>query len=165
MQYFEHMPGGNVHMVQRACAAWCEGDISIYREMYAPDVVASGGRLWPEGEGSVAGVDAVIRNFESLLAAFERSELIPESYLEAGETLVVRLLWRGLLRGSETPVEQRLVCAYKFRDGLIAYTAWFEDIHDALRAVGLPESAESELTPVQAEPPVASGGRAPQPGP
>jgi len=125
-------------MVRRACQAWTDGDISVYREMYAPDVVAEGGGLWPEGEGSVRGADAVIANFESIRAAFARSELIPLAFHGSGELLVADLLWRGLPPGSsEIPIEQRVACAYRFRDGLIAYTAWYSAVEEALRAMGL----------------------------
>jgi ketosteroid isomerase-like protein len=153
------MGGGHIDTVMRACAAWRKGDISIYREMYAPDVVASGGRLWPEGEESVDGVDAVMGNFDRLLAAFERSELIPEAFVEDGESLVVRLLWRGFLRGSETPVEQRLICAYRFRGPLIVYQAWFAELAEALEAVDLPASAAQALRPLDASSPLAGAAR------
>jgi ketosteroid isomerase-like protein len=153
------MGGGHIDTVRRACAAWRQGDISIYREMYAPDVVASGGRLWPEGEESVAGVDAVMGSFDLLLAAFERSELIPEAFVEEGDSLVVRLLWRGFVRGSETPVEQRLICAYRFREGLIVCQAWFAELAEALDAVGLPASAAQALCPLEATSPLAGAAR------
>jgi ketosteroid isomerase-like protein len=145
----------HIDTVVRACAAWRAGDISVYREMYASDVVASGGQLWPEREDSVAGVDALMQNFESLMQAFERSELIPEAYVEEGDSLVVRLLWRGVVRASEAPVEQRVTCAYRFRDGLIAYTAWSADLAQALDAVGLPRSAAKALRTLDAGPPDA----------
>jgi ketosteroid isomerase-like protein len=124
-------------MVRRACEAWCEGDISIYREMYTDDVVAEGGGLWPEGDGSIRGADAVIRNFESVMAPFERSELIPIDFHEQGDALAVELCWRGFMAGTAAPVEQRLVCGYRFREGLIAYTAWYPELDAALDALGI----------------------------
>jgi ketosteroid isomerase-like protein len=135
------MPKGHADMVRRACQAWCDGDISVYREMYAPDVVAEGGGLWPEGDGSVQGVDAVIANFESILRAFERSELIPERFIESGDALAAQLLWRGVIPGTEKPVEQRIVCAYRFRGELIVYTAWHAELDEALASLGLTDEA------------------------
>jgi ketosteroid isomerase-like protein len=149
----------HVELVRNACAAWGEGDISVFREMYAPDVVASGGVLWPEGEGSVRGADAIMSNFEAIMAAFERSELIPEGFLDSGDTLVVPLLWRGSLRGSDSFIEQRVTCAYRFKDGLIVYTAWFEALEQALDALGLPHSAAAELVDARDRPPETSDGR------
>jgi ketosteroid isomerase-like protein len=130
------MQGGQTDMVRRACQAWCDGDISIYREMYAPDVVAEAAWLWPEDRGAVRGVDAVICKLESIVRAFERNELIPERFFEKGDTLAVELVWRGVLNGSEAPVEQRLACTYRFRDGLITHTAWYPELEEALEAVG-----------------------------
>jgi ketosteroid isomerase-like protein len=105
--------------------------------MYAPDVVAEGGGLWPEGEGSARGVDAVMASFESILQAFERSELVPVRFLGRDDALAAELMWRGVLPGAAHPVEQKLVCAYRFRDGLIIHTAWYSDLAEALEALGL----------------------------
>jgi hypothetical protein len=113
--------------------------------MYASDVTAFGGGLWPEGEGSVKGAEAIIHNLESIMAAFERSELIPELFLEVDETLVVPLLWRGILPDSESAIEQHLVCAYRFSGDLISYIAWFADLDEAFDSLGLPRSAAVEL--------------------
>jgi ketosteroid isomerase-like protein len=130
----------HVEAVRRTYQAWGEGDISTIRELFAPDVVADGGVLWPEGKGSVRGVDAVMRAFASIMAAFERSELIPEGFLEAGDTLVAPLLWRGVSAASRSVVEQRLIAAYGFRDDQIASIAWFGGLDEALDALGLPRS-------------------------
>jgi ketosteroid isomerase-like protein len=97
--------------------------------------------------------------FGSLLATFERSELIPEAVVEEGDSLVVRLLWRGLVRGSETPVEQRLICAYRFREGLIVYQGWFAELAEALDAVGLPPSAADALRALETSSPLAGAAR------
>lgn len=135
----------NVEAVRRACRAWGAGDVATIRELYAPDVTADGGVLWPEGSGSVQGADAIIRTFQSIMAAFERSELIPEGFIEVGDTLVVPLLWRGVPPGSNSFVEQRLVGAYRFRQGRIVFISWFAALEEALDALGLPRSAAEDL--------------------
>ena len=94
-------------MVRRACQAWSDGDISVYREMYCSDVIADGGDLWME-DGSVQGVEAVIARLEPILKAFERSELVPLELFEEGDGLVAALRWRGWLAGSDAPVEQHI---------------------------------------------------------
>ena len=63
------------------------------------------------------------------------SELIPIDFHEAGDALAVELRWRGFMAGIDTPVEQQLVCGYRFRDGLIAYTAWYPELDAALEAL------------------------------
>jgi SnoaL-like domain len=131
----------HVEVVRCACRAWGEGDVSTIRELCATDVVADGGVLWPEGKGSVQGVDAIMRAFESIMAAFEHNELIPGGFLEAeGNKLVVPLLWRGVSAASRATVEQRLVAAYTFKDDLVVSIAWFARLDDALDALDLPRS-------------------------
>ena len=91
------MASERVDTVRRACEAWGAGDLSALRNLYAVDVSADGGELWPEGSGSVHGVDAVLGAFEAIMSAFERSELIPEGFLEAAEPpLIGRVLGRLL---------------------------------------------------------------------
>lgn len=134
--------------MRRACEAWGDGDLSVIGDLYSPDVTADGGELWPEGSGVVHGVDAVLSAFASIMAPFERSELIPEGVIESGETLVVPLLWRGRLAGSDSFIEQRLVGSYGFRGRRIAEVRWFASLEAALSALGLPVEAAAQLQPV-----------------
>ncbi len=140
------MAQGHADMVRRACAAWSDGDISVYREMYTPDVVADGGELWME-EGSVQGVEAVIAGFEPLLQAFDRSELVPMHLHEEGDSLVAELQWRGWLPGAETPVEQQIASAYRFEGGLIAFQGWYQDLEAARTAVGMSREPDADGRP------------------
>ena len=76
----------NADIVRRACVAWGTGDISVYREMYAPDVTAYAGMFAPELPGGrMTGVDQVMSMFESLMQTFDSSELIPEDFVEEGD--------------------------------------------------------------------------------
>jgi ketosteroid isomerase-like protein len=145
-----------IEVVQRACAAWGSGDLAVLYDLYTPDVTADGGRLWFETQGLVEGVDAVVHGFAELIGAFERNELIPEAVIEAGDTLVVPLSWRGLPAGSTTYVEQRLVGSFTFRDGRIAAMAWFLSLEDALEANGMPRSAAANLVAIE-QPPAGAG--------
>ncbi len=138
--------------VRCAFRAWSERDGAAIRALYAPDASADGGALTPEYTAAVHGRDMIVRTFEEQWAAFERSEIVPEAFLEAGETLVVPLLWRGVPKGAESVVEQRLVGSYTFCDGLITSLAWFVHIDEALDALGLPHSAAAGLVPASQVP-------------
>jgi ketosteroid isomerase-like protein len=130
--------GSNVDTVRRACEAWSTGDISIYREMYAPDVTADAGLLAPEiPGGKMTGVDEVMEAFRSLMQTFESSELIPEEFVEEGDHLVVPVLMRAVPRGSSGTIEWRLAIAYRFRDGLITHQAWYPTLEEALESAGI----------------------------
>src|SRR6266480_2277739 len=75
----------NVETIKRACEAWGTGDISIYREMYAHDVIAYAGSLAPEVTGELQGRDRIMDILESFLETFEYSELLPGEFLEEGD--------------------------------------------------------------------------------
>lgn len=140
-----------IAVVERACEAWGTGDLAALYELYTPDVTADGGRLWFENQ-IVEGVDAVVEGFAALIGVFERNELFPEGAVEAGETLVVPLLWRGLPVGGTSFVEQRLIGSFTFRDGRIASMTWFRGLDEALGAVGLPPSAAEEMIVLERPP-------------
>jgi ketosteroid isomerase-like protein len=134
-----------IDVVRRACEAWGTREFEIFRDLYTPDVTAHGGALWLESGSSAQGVEVVVRNFEAIIAMFERNEVIPEGVIERGDTLVVPLMWRGLPVGSTSFVEQRLFGVFKFRDGRIESMSWFTGLDEALQAVGLPPSAAKEM--------------------
>jgi ketosteroid isomerase-like protein len=129
----------NVETIKRACEAWGTGDISIYREMYAHDVIAYAGSLAPEVTGELEGRDRVMDILESFLETFEYSELLPGEFLEDGDVVVVPILMRARPRGSTGTIEWRLVAAYRFRDGLIVHQSWHQTREEALEAAGLSE--------------------------
>jgi ketosteroid isomerase-like protein len=135
----------HIDLVRTACAAWNSGDISVYWELYDPDVIAYGGSLWPEAGGPVSGPDALMSNYESIRASFEYSELHPDGFVEGDEVLVVAVRWRGVPRGGERVVDQRLFISYRFRADRIWRQWWSADVDEALDAVDLPRGAASAL--------------------
>ena len=127
----------NVETIKRACEAWGTGDISVYREMYADDVIAYAGSLAPEVTGELEGKDRIMDILESLLETFDHSELLPGEFLEDGDVVVVPMLMRARPHGSSATIEWRLAVAYRFRDGLIVRQSWHPTREEALQAVGL----------------------------
>ena len=129
------MGGPNVDVVRAGYEAWNRGDLDAVREIYAPDVTASAGALWPAA-GEVSGPEAIIQAFASIFATFERSELVPEEYVEHGDSVLVPTLWRGTMAGSEGVIEQRLVAVYTLRDGQVAHIGYFPGMAEARDSVG-----------------------------
>jgi ketosteroid isomerase-like protein len=136
------MGGPNVDVVSAGYDAWNRGDLDAVREIYAADVVANAGELWPAA-GEVSGADAIIEGFASIFSAFERSELVPEEYVEHGDSVVVPTLWRGTVAGSERVIEQRLVAVYTLRDGQIVRIGYYQAMPEALRSIGVDAPARS----------------------
>jgi ketosteroid isomerase-like protein len=123
-----------IEAVERAYDAWNRGDLATVRTLYAPDVTADAGMLWP-ASGPLSGPDPIIETFASIQEAFVSCELIAEEYLVHGDTIVVPTRWRGVVEGSGTTIEQRLVANYTFRGSEITHIAYFEQLDEALAAV------------------------------
>jgi uncharacterized protein len=122
----------NVDTVRRGYDAWNRGDLDAVREIYAPDVIANAGELWPVA-GEVEGTDAIIDAFASILSTFENSELVPEDFIERGNTVVVPTSWRGTLAGSGSVIQQHLACVYTLRDAQITRIDYVETLEQALK--------------------------------
>jgi ketosteroid isomerase-like protein len=56
-------------------------------------------------------------------------------FIDAADRVVVRLLWRGVVRGPESSMEFSIV--YTLRKGRIAIQEYFWDHAEALEAAGL----------------------------
>jgi ketosteroid isomerase-like protein len=137
----------NIETVRRACEAWGTGDISSYREMYAPEVTAYAGQLAPEFPGGeFTGADQIIAVFESLIAAFKHSELLPSEFIEQGDTLVVPVVMRAVTEESQATIDWHLAIVYRFRSGLIIHQAWYPTLEEAL------EKAGSDSVPSRSKP-------------
>jgi ketosteroid isomerase-like protein len=121
-------------VLERAHDAWNRGDLDAVREAYAPDITADAGMLWP-ASGPISGADTIIANFQSIRETFVSSELIPDDYIERGDTVVVPTRWRGVVDGSGTVIEQRLVANYTFSGDRISHIAYFEQLDEALAAI------------------------------
>ena len=120
----------NVQTIQRGYDAWNRGDLDAVREIYAPDVTANAGVLWPAG-GELSGPEAIIAAFASILATFPNSELVPDEYIERGESVVVPTRWRGTVPDSQKVIEQPVVAAYTLRAGQIVHIGYFHELEEA----------------------------------
>ncbi len=128
-----------IEAVERAYEAWNRGDLDEVRGLYAPDVTANAGALWPAG-GEVTGPEAIIAAFASIREMFQRVELVAEEYIERGDAVVVPTLWRGALQDSETFIEQHVVAVYTFRGEFVIHIDYCEDLDAAFKRVGSVEN-------------------------
>ena len=127
----------NVEVVRAGFAAWNAGDMDALRELHDPDVIARAIEGWPE-PGPFVGRDAVMRQFDELRATWDADALEPISeFIDAGERVVVRMIWHGAGFGPEANLEFTQVCTVRRRR--IFYLEFFWDHAEALEAAGLSE--------------------------
>jgi ketosteroid isomerase-like protein len=127
----------NVEVVQAAFEAWNAGDMDAWRELCDPDAILRMPEGWPE-PGPFVGREAVMRQLEQLRETWDADALeLISDFIEAGDRVVVRFIWRGAGHGPEANIEATAV--YTLRTGRLASLEHFWDHAEALEAVGLLE--------------------------
>ena len=127
----------NVAVVDAMGDAWNAGDMNAFRELLAPDVIVHVPEAWPES-GPFVGREAVMRQWERNRESWDADtfEAIGDP-IDAGDRVVVRLVWTGIGRGPRSQLE--FTAVYTVRNGKVSNQESFWDHAAALQAVGLSE--------------------------
>ena len=127
----------NVELVRAAYEAWNRGDMSALREAYDSGVVLRMVEGWPE-PGPYFGREAVMRQWQQQRETWDADALVPISdFIDAGDRVVVRFIWRGAGYGPGADLE--LTNVLMLRMGKVVYQEFFWHHTEALEAVGLSE--------------------------
>ena len=124
----------NVEIVRAGFAAWNAGDMDALRDLHDPEVIVRPPKSWPE-PGPFVGREALMRQFEQMRATWDADavELI-SGFVDAGDRVAVRFVWRGVGQGPEANMEVTYVATV--RKGKIFNLEYFFDHAEALEAAG-----------------------------
>ena len=127
----------NVEIVRALVDHWNAADMDAFRELYDPDVIVRTAEGWPE-PGPYVGREAAMRFHEQLRGTWDSNTLVPISdFIDAGDRVAVRYIWRGAGHGAELNIEVTLV--FTMRKGRVVFQEFFWDHAEALEAMGLSE--------------------------
>jgi ketosteroid isomerase-like protein len=127
----------NVEVVRAVFDAWNARDMEALRELYHPDAILWMPEGWPE-PGPYVGREAVMRQLQQMREAWDADVSEPISdFIDAGDRVVVRFIWRGAGHGPESSMEVTSISM--LRKGKIVFTERFWDHAEALETVGLSE--------------------------
>ena len=128
----------NMEIARQALAAFARRDIAAMTALNQPDIEVD----WSASHGWAAGVyqgnDAVMEFFEDFFQAFEMFVVEAESYIPAGDAVVVPSV--AYQRGRQgVQVSARGTYVFTVRERKIAKIHLYQETADALKAVGLEE--------------------------
>ena len=135
----------NVETVRRAWEAWERGEWEPLYALYHPDIVWDASALRGPIAGVYHGHEGVRRYFGEWLESFEAHEARAETFIDAGDDVIVGLRLRGRGKTSGVEVDMARCNVYRIRDGLAVRVELFETKAEALGAVGLKEEARASL--------------------
>jgi ketosteroid isomerase-like protein len=125
----------NVEIVRALFEACNAADMDAFRELYDPDVIVRTVGDWPE-PGPYVGREAFMRFSEQLRETWDADVVEPiGDFIDVGDRVAVRYLWRGAGHGPDLNMELPLV--FTMRKGRIFYQEFFWDHAEALEAAGL----------------------------
>jgi ketosteroid isomerase-like protein len=124
----------NVEIVRSFTEAYLRGDHVGAVSYLAPVVVYEVGQEMPARRP-----DEVLAMWKRWEAEWERIELTPEEYIDAGDQVVLAVRYSGRGRASGIEFEDRLFEVYALRDGKVARKRDFKTRAEALEAAGLSE--------------------------
>lgn len=127
----------NVEVLRKLIAAWNADDMDAFRDLYDPEIIMRPPERWPE-PGPFVGREAVMREWHQTRETWDADIVEPTSdFIDAGDRVVVRQVWRGIGQGPESNIETTQVSTV--RKGRIVNQEFFWDHAVALKAAGLSE--------------------------
>jgi ketosteroid isomerase-like protein len=128
----------NVEIVRRSLVAYSRRDLDTLRALNDPDMVLdwSASRAWLAGV--YRGYDEALRFYEGYFQAFEEIVFVADSFIDAGELVVVPNVAHQKGRdGIEVSARSTLV--FTVRNRKITRICLYQEHEQALKAVGLEE--------------------------
>jgi ketosteroid isomerase-like protein len=129
----------NVEIVRRGFEAFARGGPEAMVDLWDPEI-----ELWlPSGMiqagGTYRGQAAVLGWMKEWAGAWEEIDYNPQEVIEAGDTVVVGVLYDGRGKSSGVRVEGTFWYVFKLRDGKVLRWELYPEKTPALEAVGLRE--------------------------
>jgi ketosteroid isomerase-like protein len=131
------MTQGRVDTVREIYERWGRGDFRAGTDLYDPHVVLVLRPEFPEA-GTYMGPEEIRRYMrEDFLADFERPVIVGEEFIDAGDTVVVRVDQRAVGPESRAPVSMSYYQLWTFRGEAVVRIESVKTREDALAAAGV----------------------------
>jgi ketosteroid isomerase-like protein len=127
----------NVQLVRQIYERWGRGDFRAGTDLYDPHVLLVLRPEFPDA-GAYCGPDEIRRYMrEDFLADLEGAVIIGEEFLDAGDTVVVRVNQQATGAGSGAPVAMGYYQVWTFRGRSVIRIESIRGREEALEAAGL----------------------------
>jgi len=132
------MSQGNVEIVRAAYEEWAKGNLRVGGELYDADLLFIPRRHIPEARRYL-GPEGLREFMLDWLESMGDVTLVGEEFVDAGSSVVVSVVHRGVGKDSGAAAEMRYAEVWTFRGAKVIRREQFESRDEALEAVGLSE--------------------------
>ena len=129
--------GKNSDIVKALYDAFGKGDVPAVLGAFDPQI------QWREAEnflypdGPYAGPQAVAEGvFQRIVSDVENFAVLPEHFVEGGDTVVVEGRYRGKMKATGTPVDAQFAHVWQLRDGKVVRFQQYTDTKQWAEAAG-----------------------------
>ena len=123
----ERVGKSNTEIVQEIYDSFSEGDIDAIRDIMDPDVELHEPK-GIAGGGTHRGFDEIVENvFSRLGSEWVDVSVVPERYIEDGDTVVVLLMWSGTFSKTGKSAEYPNAHVFDLEDGKIVQWRSYAD--------------------------------------
>jgi ketosteroid isomerase-like protein len=128
----------NIEAVRGVYGEWAQGNFRAGVELYDPDIVFVQGRDLGTDSGTFLGLDGVRDYMGKFLEVWERVTIEADELIEAGDSVVVKVIQRAVGKGSGVePAEMEYFHLWTFRGGKVIRLDVIRDEAAAREAAGL----------------------------
>jgi ketosteroid isomerase-like protein len=133
----------NVELVRGLYARFAEGNVAALLAGLAPDVIWNEAENFPYADRNpYVGPQAVGDGLFARLAAEWDLAVIPEEFVDAGDTIVVLGRFKGRYKANGAPLDAQLAHVFRIRDGKVAR---FDEYADTLQAARVMAAAAAPV--------------------
>jgi ketosteroid isomerase-like protein len=130
----------NVEIVRRGNAAFNDGNLDAFLEVFAPDAELRDLANAPDQSDLVKGRAAIHEAWTLWTAAFDEFRADVDEYMDRGDVVICAVHWHGQGKGSGMVIDTHQFDVYEVSEGqVVRGTLGFQSKAEALEAAGLRE--------------------------
>ena len=132
------MSQANVDLIRSIYDAFAAGDVPAVLGAMSPDIVWNEAENFPYADGNpYRGPEAVLNGvFARCIGEWDGFAVVPEEFLDAGDTVVVLGRYRGTYKATGKAMNPQLAHVWRIADGKAAQFQQYADTLQVARVTG-----------------------------
>lgn len=130
--------GRNVDIVKGMYESFGKGDVPAVLERFHPEIQwnEAEGFLYDDGNPYVGPQAVAEKIFQHILGDVQDFAVIPATFIDGGDTVVVEGRYKGRMKATGTPIDAQVAHVWHLKDGKVVRFQQYTDTRQWARAAG-----------------------------